>query len=494
MKNPADVNYHREGSLARRARLVRFFLITQMVARIYGGYKFIQFSGRFLTPPGQAQRYTRHHRRSAELIYRTALRLEGWLVKACQFIGSRADILPPEYIEVLSRLHDRVPPRPFTVIKPRIENELGKPLAEVFSSFSSQPIAAASLAQVHEATLHDGRRVAVKVQYPDIAALVDLDIRNISFFVEWLARLEPRYDFRFILKELRRYIPLELDFIHEGHSAETVARNFSTRRDDVAVPRIYWEYTTRCLLVMEFMEGIKVTEVTALREAGIDTRTVAQKLTEIYLQQILLDGLFHADPHPGNLLVQPGPRLVFLDFGLTKDLPPEFPAEMARLITAIVKQDTDEIVASFRRLGFATKNGGSESLLVLGEAMLGHSVKENKAYADPEMVERFNEEISQAMRKDPIVEAPGDLVLVGRVMGLLSGLGKQLGSEVNLFSTSCRIWSLKKQTPTVITPLGGRPAGESGLSGCRWCLGPPKRPLQKIWVRRPRRPPPHRSP
>jgi predicted unusual protein kinase regulating ubiquinone biosynthesis (AarF/ABC1/UbiB family) len=452
MKRVADANYHRERSLARRVRLGRFFLIAQMVARIYGGYKLIQFSGRFFTRKSQAERYARHHRDSAELIYRTALRLEGWLVKACQFIGARADILPPEYIEVLSRLHDRVPPRPFAVMKKRIEDELGKPVAEVFSSLSPQPIAAASLAQVHEATLRDGRRVAVKVQYPDIAALVDLDLQNITFFVEWLAHLEPRYDFRFILRELRRYIPLELDFVHEGHSAETVARNFATRRDDVAVPCIYWEYTTPCLLVMEFMEGIKVTEVEALREAGIDTRAVAQKLTEIYLQQILLDGLFHADPHPGNLLVQPGPRLVFLDFGLTKDLPPEFPAEMARLTTAIVLQDADEIVASFHRLGFVTKNGGSESLLVLGEALLGHSVKENKAYADPEMVERFNDEISQAMRKDPIVEAPGDLVLVGRVMGLLSGLGKQLGSEVNLFSTLLPYLAAQNANPDSVTP------------------------------------------
>lgn len=452
MKSVADANYHRERSLARRVRLGRFFFVAQMVARIYGGYKLIQFSGRFFSQKNQAERYARHHRHSAELIYRTALRLEGWLVKACQFIGSRADILPPAYIEVLSRLHDRVPPRPFAVMKQRVEDELSKPLAQVFSSFSPQPIAAASLAQVHDATLRDGRRVAVKIQYPDIAALVDLDLRNIAFFVEWLARLEPRYDFRFILKELRRYIPLELDFVHEGHSAETVAGNFAARGGDVTVPRIYWEYTTPCLLVMEFMEGIKVTEVEALRKAGIDTKEVAQKLTEAYLQQILLDGLFHADPHPGNLLVQPGPRLVFLDFGLTKDLPPEFPAEMARLTTAIVTQDTDEIVASFRRLGFVTKHGGTESLLVLGEALLGHSVKENKAYADPQMVERFNDEISVAMRKDPIVAAPGDLVLVGRVMGLLSGLGKQLGSEVNLFSTLLPYLVSQNTNPDSVTP------------------------------------------
>ncbi|MGE0826114.1 MAG: ABC1 kinase family protein [Candidatus Binatia bacterium] len=452
MVNAIDVNRQRQSSLARRVRIGRFLIVAQMVVRIYGGYKGIQLYGHYISSSGQAERYARHHRRSAELVYRTALRLEGWLIKACQFIGTRADILPQEYIEVLSRLHDRVPARPFELMKARIEGELGKPLEEVFSSFTPEPIAAASLAQVHKAQFHDGRQAAVKVQYPDVAALVDLDMQNIGFFVEWLARLEPRFDFRFVMREMRRYIPLELDFVNEGKNAEAVGRNFAARSDEVIVPRIYWEYTTPRLLVMEFMDGIKVTEVEELRKAGIDTRAVAQKLTEAYLQQILLDGLFHADPHPGNLLVQPGPRLVFLDFGLTKDLPPEFPAEIVRLTTAIVQQNPEEIVASFRRLGFVTKHGGSESLLVLGEAMLGHSVKENKAYADPGMVERFNKELDDAMRKDPLVEAPSDLVLVGRVMGLLSGVGKQLGSEVNLFSTLLPYLIADNKNPDSVTP------------------------------------------
>lgn len=442
-------------SLSRRARLARFLRVAQMVARIYGGYKLIQAHGRLVSRGGLAERYARHHHRSAELIYRTATRLEGLLIKACQFVGARADILPPQYVDVLSRLHDRVPPKPFSVIQRQVEEEIGRPLSEVFSFFSPTPIASASLAQVHEARLKDGRRAAVKVQYPDIAAIIDLDLRNFTFFINLLTRLERSFDFRAVLREVRKYVPLELDFIHEGQNAERIAHNFAAR-DDVLIPRIYWEYTTRKVLVMEYMDGIKVTDVDALKAAGIDTRVLAQKLTEVYCQQVLIDGIFHADPHPGNLLVQPGPRLVFLDFGLTKDLPPEFPAEMARLTAAILLQDTAAIVESFKRLGFVTRNNGAESLLTLGEAMLGHAVKENKAYADPEMVEHFNQEVSQALRKDPIVEAPSDLVLVGRVMGLLSGLGKQLGSEVNLFTTLLPFLSKDKsplvsdkKTPTV---------------------------------------------
>ena len=153
---------------------------------------------------------------------------------------------------------------------------------------------------------------------------------------------------------------------------------------DVLVPRIYWEYTTPRLLVMEFMDGIKVTDVEALQKAGIDTRAVAQKLTDAYLQQILLDGLFHADPHPGNLACPSRPAPSVPRFWLDERPTAGISAEMARLTTAIVPQNSEAIVASFRRLGFVTKKGGDESLLVLGRGDARHSVKENKSYADPE--------------------------------------------------------------------------------------------------------------
>ena len=205
MTNTTEVNTYRQKSLTRRARFGRLLIIAQMVVRIYGGYKLIQLYGHFVPQRDLHERYARHHRRSAELVYRTALRLEGWLVKACQFIGTRADILPPEYIEVLSRLHDKVPPRPFALIKQRVEEELKKPLGEVFASFAAEPVAAASLAQVHKALLRDGRPVAVKVQYPDVATLVDLDMQNIAFFVEWLARIEPRFDFRFVMDRMKPF-------------------------------------------------------------------------------------------------------------------------------------------------------------------------------------------------------------------------------------------------------------------------------------------------
>lgn len=417
--------------MSPRSRRRRFLAAARMVATIYAGYKWIQLRGRLSSDDGIEALYRRQHRRSAELVYRTATELQGLLVKSCQFMGTRADILPEEYIEVLSRLQDRVPPRPFSVIARVVERELRRPLADIFTEFDRTPLAAASLAQVHRARLRDGREVAVKVQYPDIAELVALDLANFTFFVNILARVERGFDLRMIIREISKYLPLELDFENEASNAERIRTNLA-HRSDVAIPQIVREHTTRKLLVMEYLPGIKITEVAALEAAGIDKQSLSALLAEIYCHQIFVDGFFHADPHPGNILVQPGPRLVLLDFGLSKDFPPAVRIGVAELAGAILCQDRDRIAAAFAALGFRTRNGNSDSLLALGDAFLGRAARSGRAFADRSMVEQINEELPRALRANPIVEAPSDLLLVIRVMGLLSGIGKQLDSRVDL--------------------------------------------------------------
>lgn len=408
----------------------RFLIIARMVAVVYGGYKSLQALESLVGPERLRGRYRRHHRRSAELAYDTATRLQGLLIKSCQFLGTRADILPREYIEILAQLHDRVPARPAEQMIDVIESELERPYTELFAELDPVPIASASLAQVHRARLHDGRDVAVKVQYPEIARLVDIDLANLRFFIGILARLERNFDLRLILREISKYIRLELDFEHEAENAERIRSNL-LQRDDVIVPRVLRELSTGKVLVMEYVEGVKVTDVAGLAAAGIDKQDVARLLSEVFCHQILIDGFFHADPHPGNILVQPGPRLVLLDFGLAKDFPPGFALGVVQLTGAIIAQDKQAIADAFAALGFRTKNGDSGSLLVLGEAFLGQAVRQGKAYADRELMETFNEELAEALRANPIVEAPSDLLLVVRVMGLLSGIGKQLDSRVD---------------------------------------------------------------
>jgi len=407
----------------------RFVAQLWLVARIYAGYKRIQL-GRRLGLGSDDGTLVRQHRRSAQAAYDLATRLEGLPIKVCQFLGSRADILPDEYVEVLSQLQDKVPARTAQSMRAVVERELGCPLGEVYASFDDVPIASASLAQVHRARLHDGRDVAVKIQYPEIAGLVATDIRNFAFLVGVLARLEPNFDFRVLVDEVTKLVPLELDFLNEAANAERMAVCLANRAD-VYVPPVVREHSTRRVLVSEFAPGVRVTDVAGLARMGIDPKDVARRVSEVFTEMILTHGFFHGDPHPGNILVQPGPRLVLLDFGLAKALPSDFREAMVRLTMSIMGGDGREVAAAFRALGFRTKTQSDESLAMLGEAFLGFALKNGMAYANAAMVQKFNDELPRAMRANPLVEVPGDILLVGRVMGLLSGIGKQLGSEVD---------------------------------------------------------------
>jgi predicted unusual protein kinase regulating ubiquinone biosynthesis (AarF/ABC1/UbiB family) len=407
----------------------RFAAQAALVARVYAGYKAVQLRYRLGIGDPDAALHA-HHRWSAQAAYDLAIRLQGLRIKGGQFLGSRADILPDEFVEVLSQLQDRVPPRPFDVLRPHLLHELGRPLEQVFARFDVKPLASASLAQVHRARLHDGREVAVKIQYPEIANVVQDDIGNFGLLVSVLARLEPRFDFRVLVDEVTKLVPLELDFLNEADNAERM-RACLAGRDDVIVPRVVRELSSRRLLVTEFAEGVRCTDLAGLERFGVDPKDVARRLSELFAEMILTHGFFHGDPHPGNILVQPGPRLVLLDFGLAKALPADFRQGMARLTWAIMSGDHAAIAAGFRALGFRTREESDESLAVLGEAFLGFALRNGRAFADAEIVAKFNDEVPEALRRNPLVHIPGDILLVGRVMGILSGVGKQLGSEVD---------------------------------------------------------------
>lgn len=429
----------------RRAR--RFVIVGYNFLRIYLGYKRIQ---RMKIPEAEKKaRYREAHGPNAERLYRTALSLQGLMIKACQFISSRADVAPPEYVSVLGRLQDSVPPRPFTQVVAQVREELGAHPDVVFAEFARQPVASASLAQVHRARTKDGKDVAVKVQYRGIERVVETDLRNLSLFVRLLARIEKNFDFRILFNEYARYTPRELDFELEGRSSEVVARDLA-HRGDVLIPPVHWEHTARRVLTTDFVDAIKISDIPALLAAGIDPNQVAQIMTEAYCEQILVHGFFHADPHPGNLLVLPGPKVVFIDFGLSKDLSPEFRTNYARLTLAIMRQDEVAMADAFRAIGFKTKSDDPESLVALGKAFFDSGGPEQKAYVDSDVMPEVNDRLSRILNANPVTQIPPDILLIFRVLGLMSGLQKRLDSQVNMMDT--------------ILPYAEAQAG--GVAGC----------------------------
>lgn len=413
--------------------MARFLIVAWNFVLIYLEYKRYQRT-KHLPAAEREQLLSETNRRAAERLYRLAIRMEGLLIKACQFISSRADVAPPEYVSVLSRLQDQVPARPYRSVRRQVERELGRLPEDIFRSFEIRPIASASLAQVHRAVLHDGRIAAVKVQYPEIERIVETDIRNVSLLVKLLARLEPNFDFTIVMDEMRRTVPRELDFRIEADSAERVARDMA-RRADVRVPEIYREFSARRVMTMEFIEGTKISDTDRLLELGIDANRVALIMTEAFCEQVLVHGFFHADPHPGNLLVQPGPVVVFLDFGLAKSLPPEFRLNYARLTLAIMSQDPEGMVEAFRKIGFRTKKDSPESLIALGMSFFESSGPESKPYIDNDVMPEVNERLARILQENPVTEIPPDILLIFRVIGLMSGLQKRLDSRVNLIDT-----------------------------------------------------------
>ena len=416
-------------------RIYRARRIGTTFGRIYLGIRANRFVADRLRPADMHRRWERFHRESAESIYDAAVELRGLILKGCQFLGSRADVLPPPYVSTLSRLQDRVPPHPFETVRDTVERELRRPLFEVFSEFEREPMASASLAQVHGATTLDGRRVAVKVQYPEIAALVTGDLANVRFLFRAVGWLERDFDLMPLVDELSGNVPLELDFVNEGRNAERIGAFFAGR-DDVAVPAIHWDLTSERVLVMERIDGIKVSDGAALQAAGIDRSAVMRILVEAYCEQVLVHGFFHADPHPGNLLVQPrpeGPRVVFLDFGLAKQLPETFREGVVELLGALIRGDAKAMAVALDLLGFETRDHSLESLAEMAEFVL-HAAQQVRArmHLDPEFAQQLREEIPERVREDPIVRIPSHLVLVGRVLGLVSGLSRTLESRVDL--------------------------------------------------------------
>ena len=418
-------------------KLGRMIPLAFTVIWIWLGWRWLRIKRKLFGDKRMEKSTHEFHKNSALSVVRQAIRQQGLIIKTCQFLGSRADVLMDEYITVLSLVHDQVPPRSWQEMQPIVEGELGGEVEKFFMEFDRNAIAAASLAQVYKAKKHDGTIVAVKVQYPNIESVVKHDLENLRILVNIWAKFETVIDFRPIIDEMERNAPEEVDFIHEGKAAE-VLTDLLNDRSDVVIPKIHWDLSTRRVLTMDYIDGIKISNVEAQRAKGIDTPQVAETLIDLFNTMILQKGMFHADPHPGNLFVIPSPdndgtaKIGLVDFGLTKKIPEEFRDQLIVLTSAIMSEQAEAITGTMEEMGFRTRDRTQETYTALGEAFLGDVLRSGKPYADQEMIAEINQQLGKVLRSNPLIDVPGDVILIARVMGLLSGLARILDSETDL--------------------------------------------------------------
>lgn len=279
-------------------------------------------------------------------------------IKFGQILSTRREVLPRGLVEELEMLTDTVAPLPFEVVKPIIEEEYG-PIPGAFTSFDETPVAAASLAQVHRAVLKDGTVVAVKVQRPGIRKVIEDDLEILASLAKRIERHRPDlavYNPTGLVQEFALQIRRELDFVQEGKNAVALASNLADW-PRVVVPAIFWEYSGPRLLTMTFIEGVRIDDLDGIRALGVSPARIADILLAVYLKQVFEDGFFHADPHPGNLLVTEKGDLAFVDFGTVGIVRPERRDAFIRLVCGVVDEDTDAVVDAYRDLGIAPYDG-----------------------------------------------------------------------------------------------------------------------------------------
>jgi predicted unusual protein kinase regulating ubiquinone biosynthesis (AarF/ABC1/UbiB family) len=363
------------------------------------------------------------------------IKLGPTFIKIGQSLGTRGDLLPLSYVKELATLQDRVPPFPTTEAYARIQDELGRTIQEAYAEIDAEPVAAASLGQVYRARLHTGEEVAVKVQRPNLPEIINFDIAVLRRIVAYVNRFIPEAsrnaDWEGMLKEFAETVFEEMDYVQEGKNADRFRENFKTWRA-IHVPRIHWSHTTTRVITMEFIRGTKVTDLEALRAKRFSPLKVNRLLVRTYLKQLLEDGFFHADPHPGNLLVTDGGRLAFFDFGMTGRITPRLQAMMINAFFHVVERDIHGLSQDLIDLNFLKSGVDPETVRPVVEGLFQHYL--NLKLGEVNFKE-LTYDLAEVMYEYPF-RLPANFTYVIRALMTLEGIGIVTDPEFSFFDTA----------------------------------------------------------
>ena len=407
----------------------RFRTIISMFLQFAVQIWWVNKKKRFVTVEKHQKQTKAIYRKQAVAFTETATELGGLLIKLGQFFSSRVDILPEEYTSELAKLQDAVKPVATNEIIQRIEKEYSRPISEVYTNFSEVAIASASLGQVHTADILGHTKVAVKILRPGIEAIIQTDfnaLRFITTFAKRYPKLSAAVDLEQIYDEFVETTLDELDYLKEGQHADLFRANFSGD-SRISVPEVYWDYTTKHVLTMEYVVGYKVNDFVTLDRVGLDRATIADTLISAYVQQLLSDAFFHADPHPGNLLVQEDGTLIFLDFGMVGRIEKGMREDLVAFVMALYKKDTEQMVIVFERLGFLRPQADKQTLSKGLKLVLAN------IFDDPNLSkvnsQEFLLELREFMYSMPF-QIPARTLFLGKslltIMGICAGLNPRL--------------------------------------------------------------------
>lgn len=379
--------------------------------------------------------FTRGQTRLAHLCAEERLRLAleelgPTFIKLGQLLSTRPDIIPPSFVKELTHLQDRIPSLPFAELLPQIERELGCRWEERFSELDPEPMAAASIAQVHRARLHCGAEVVVKVRRPGVQEQVETDIDIMMMVALLLERHMPRsdiYDPVGVVREFAHTIRREMDLSREARAIERIRDNFQGD-PNLYFPKVYWEATARGVLTIEYVDGIKVSDHAALDRAGLDRREIARRGARTFLKMVLSHGFFHGDPHPGNVLILPGNVICLLDYGMVGRLAPELKRYLTDVLGAVIDRDVDELVHVITGAGDNGENVDLSALKrSLAEFIDSYYEIPLKEIEVGRMLLEFIDIISTYRLKiDP------DLTLLVKVLVTIEGMGRQLDPDFDM--------------------------------------------------------------
>ncbi len=400
---------------AKRTLLVLWRIVPIILSFVRDFQRFIFWgSGRNLND-------AQHHRRAKRLTD-TLGDLGPTFIKLAQVLSARADVFPPTYIKQLSTLQDKVVPNPTADIKHVIHDELGHPVEDIFDEFDHESLAAASLGQVHRAR-YQGDKVVIKVLRPGVRELVEIDLNILNMVISVLIFFIGEENsilksFMTAYSEFRRVIFQEMDFKREARNVKIFQHNLA-HEEYVIIPTVYEALTTRRVLVLEYLQGVKINEVEHIEQMGIDIDLVIQRLAKIYTHQIMIDGFLHADPHPGNILVEEQGRIIILDFGMVVHLEASFKHHLIKASIAVARNDVDGIVNEAYELGIVEPGTNKAALRDLSELIL--EIQEQGKLSQQKVQQMINT-FMEYFYEFPFT-LPAELVYLARAVSLIEGIG-----------------------------------------------------------------------